>query len=182
MSIDLMGFPTGQKMTLVVDYPGGTHAALGDRYAGAPDSGGWTHMTWTWKVPGSTTSGVAKASWTGTCIEGRSYDGYGNFNVIGPNATPSWKVSATANQPYPGGQAKVTVSAYPGASCTVTAYYADQTTQVTGPLVYGETQKVWTWTVPLTAPIGLNAFSVSCTLDGITQSSTGNELMIVPAP
>jgi hypothetical protein len=81
MKIDVTGLPQGQKLTLVVDYADATHVVIGDSYASAPGAGGWTHTAWTWTVPAGTAKGMARGSWTGTCVGNRSLDGYGDFEV-----------------------------------------------------------------------------------------------------
>lgn len=181
MSLELMGFPTGQKMSLVVDYPDGRHVPLGDRYAGLPDAGGWTHMVWTWTVPIDMIPGAARASYAGTCIEGRIYDDYGPFTVVDPNPTPTWSVWSTSWHGWPGGPGQVRVQAYNDAMCTVTATYPDARTTVLGPLTYNGSDLDFLWTIPADVPVGTGSYHVSCNLAGAIRTDDG-VLPIDPPP
>lgn len=180
MLFDLQGFPTGQKMTLVADYPDGSQVPLGDRYAGPPQAGGWTHMVWTWTVPANMIPGPARASYTGTCIEGRIYDDYGPFTVVDPNPTPTWSVWSTAYQAWPGGPGDIRVQAYYGAMCTVTVTYPDARTEVMGPLEYGGDELTFLWTVPADVPVGTGSYHVNCDLGGAIRTDDG--VLTIHAP
>jgi len=180
MTVDLQGLPTGQKMTLVVDYADASHISLGDRYAGSPDSGGWTHMVWNWNVPVGTAIGAAKASWSGTCIEGRDLDGYGAFIVVEPNPSPEWSVWSSANQAWPGGQGEIRVQAYYGATCTVMVDYPGGAIQSGGTQEYLGNELSFLWTVPTDVPIGTGSYQVSCALNGVVKTSEGAFTVTAP--
>jgi hypothetical protein len=181
MYLDLQGFPTGQKMTLVVNFPDGTHLPLGARYASTPDAGGWTHMRWTWTVPVDMIPGAGTASYVGTCIEGRVYDSDAPFTVYDPNPTPNWSVSSTAYQAWPGGPGDIRVQAYYGAMCTVTVTYPDARTEDLGTVEYPGSELTFAWTVPADVPVGNGSYHVSCDLAGAIRTFDGT-LMITAAP
>jgi hypothetical protein len=75
-SVDVEGFPTGQKIVMSAHYPDGSNVSIGTTYSGAPDATGWTHALFTWTIPISMTPGVAQAIWHIPC---------GPYNPVGSN-------------------------------------------------------------------------------------------------